>query len=335
MTVLRFTVLKNLLCEIEYEKSITCFMTKVFEFTDYREFLSHYYEEQKNLNKNFSYAVMAKKTNISSRGLLKLIIDGKRQLSLNNIGNMTSGLEFTKVEADYFLTMVQFGQAKSSEEKNKFYEKLMGFPQKRKISNLKREQYNLYSKWYFCFLYELVLLKKETQSFEEFCQWAAEQSKDKLTLKEIKDAYEQLFALGLLTTLNGQIKQTNKFIESNAKEEVSFAIQNFHREMMARASEAVELPIAEREFGAVTLAFNKSELPRVKEFIRDFRNKFNLEFSATQGANSVYQLNIQFFELADGDKNISTDSQKNLNSAMNNQIVGNFELKNQNKMEII
>jgi uncharacterized protein (TIGR02147 family) len=310
-------------------------MTKLFEYTDYREFLSHYYEEQKNLNKNFSYAVMAKKTNISSRGLLKLIIDGKRQLSLNNIGNMTTGLAFTKVEAEYFLTMVQFEQAKTSGDKNKFYERLMSFPQKRKISNLKREQYNLYSKWYFCFLYELVLLKKETQSFEEFCQWAATKAKDKLTIKEIKDAYEQLFALGLLITIDGQIKQTNKFIESHAKEEVSFAIQNFHREMMTRAAETVEQPIAKREFGAVTLAFNKNDLPRAKEFIRDFRNKFNLEFSANQGADSVYQLNIQFFELADGDKSISTDSQINLNSAMNNQMIENLELKNQNKMEIL
>jgi uncharacterized protein (TIGR02147 family) len=306
-------------------------MTKVFEFIDYRTFLCQYYQEQKQINKGFSYGVMAKKTNISSRGLLKLIMDGKRNLSLNNIGGITAGLEFNKSESEYFLTMVLLSQAKNSEEKNKLYEKLMNFPQKRRISHLKREQYNLYSKWYFCFLYELILLKKPGQTLEGFCQWAADLLKSKLSLREIKDAYQQLVSLGLLVIVDGQVKQSDKFIESNIKEEVSFAIQNFHREMMSQALAALEKPLAEREFGGVTLAVRKSDLPRAKELIREFRNQFNLEFSANQGADSVYQLNIQFFELADG-ANIQTDPPQDLNSANVTQI---FDKEPMSREEII
>ncbi|MBK7962701.1 MAG: TIGR02147 family protein [Bdellovibrionales bacterium] len=297
-------------------------MTTVFNFTDYREFLKSYYQEQKQLNKSFSYGVLAKNAKISSRGLLKLIIDGKRNLSLSNISGITTGLDLNKSESEYFLTMVQLNQAKENEDKHKYYEKLMNFPQKRRSSDLKREQYNLYSKWYFSVLLELVLLQKKSQSIEDFFLWVSRSMKGKLTLKEVKGTYQQLIALGLIKEVDGQLRQAQNFLESNAKEEVNFAIQNFHREMLTQATAALEQPIEKRAFGGVTLALRRSDLPRMKEFIREFRNKFNLEFSANSGADSVYQLNVQFFELVDGEK-ASTDPILDLNSTIEKQIVEN------------
>ncbi len=288
-------------------------MTSIFDYTDYREFLKTFYRKKKTVDSNFSYGVLAKRSNISSRGLLKLIMDGKRNLSLSKVGGLTAGLGLNKAECDYFFTMVQLNQAKGSVEKHKFFEKLMRFPQKRRMSDLKREQYNLYANWYFCVLYELILFKKKEQSFEEFCIWVAQKMKGRLTQKEVKSTYKELFSLGLLKEEEGVIKQTSTFLESNGREEVNFAIQNFHREMMELAVGALEQPIEKRAYGAVTLAIRHCDIPKAKDFIRDFRNKFNVEFSANTGADSVYQLNVQFFELVDAvtpDPNLDPNSTK-------------------------
>lgn len=290
-------------------------MINVFEYSHFRQFLCDYYEGQKKLSASFSYAVMAKKSNISSRGLLKLIMDGKRKLSLANIGALSQGLELNKSESEYFLTLVQFNQSTNFDEKNRLYLKLMSFPQKRKISPLKMEQYNFFSKWYYCVLYELIVLKDSTKSFNDFCQDVMVALKGKLTLNEIREAYTQLVTLGLLKEEMGQWKQTQHFILSNINDELNFAVQLFQKEMMKQAQDALVEPLEKREFGTVTLAIRKGDLPRAKEFIKEFRNKFNLEFSSLVGAESIYQLNLQFFELADGDS-FQTNSKKDLNSAM-------------------
>lgn len=295
-------------------------MINIFEYNSYKKFLCDYYEEQKKIQKSFSYAVMAKKTNISSRGLLKLIMDGKRKLSLNNIGALTQGLELNKSEAEYFLTLVQFEQTSNLEEKNRLYTKLLSFPQKRKISPLKVEQYNYFSKWYYCVLYELILLKEDSKTLTDFYQDVLVAMKGKLTYKEIQEAYEQLISLGLLKEEHGQWRQTTSFILSNVQDELNFARQQLQKEMMRQAADALVEPLEKREFGTVTLALRKSDLPRAKEFIREFRDKFNLEFSAVSGAESIYQLNLQFFELADG-ASFVTNPQLDLNSAMKSQLV--------------
>lgn len=295
-------------------------MISVFEYSHFRKFLCDYYEEQKKVNPSFSYAVMAKKSNISSRGLLKLIMDGKRKLSLANIGALSQGLELNKSESEYFLTLVQFNQSENFNEKNRLYLKLMSFPQKRKISPLKMEQYNLFSKWYYCVLYELILLKPESKNFEEFCHDVVKALKGKLTISEIREAYSQLLTLGLLKEEKGLWQQTQHFILSNVTDELNFAVQLFQREMMTQAQEALVEPLEKREFGTVTLAIKKSDLPRAKKFIKEFRDKFNFEFSSILGAESIYQFNLQFFELADGE-HFKANPTKDLNSAMNTQTI--------------
>lgn len=289
-------------------------MKNVFDYLDYREFLKDFYKNQKLINESFSYAAMAQKTKISSRGLLKLIMDGKRNLSSSNLENVISGFSFNKSETNYFQTLVLFNQTKAYEEKNKLYEKLIKFPQRQRVYPLKIEQYNLYSKWYFSVIHELILLKECPQDLEHFCHWVTQQLKNKVSLKEAKEARDQLIALGLIKETPNGLSQANPYFKSNSKEEINFAIQNFHTQMISESTEAIKKPIEEREFGSVTLAFSKSDLAKAKEFIKDFKQKFNFELSAHYGADSVYQLNIQFFELADGSP-LQADSVKNLNSA--------------------
>lgn len=284
-------------------------MLNIFEFTDFRAYLKNYYERHKALDANFSYASMAERTKLSSRGLLKLIMDGKRNLSASNLHNMTSGLGFNKSETHYFSTLVQFAQAKTAEEKDKHYSAILKFPQTKKAFALKQEQHNFYSKWYFAVVLELVTLSTAPTDAAELARWISK--KIDITPKEAADACEQLQTLGLLRAgSDGRLVQSNPYVAFNPGE-LHFALQNFHRHMIEESVEALKQPIDEREFGGVTLAFRKEDLAKAKDFIREFKKKFNFEMSAGEGANSVYQLNVQFFELADGHSPAETKASSN------------------------
>lgn len=309
-------------------------MIIVYNYLNYRAYLKAFYDFKKSRDKAFSYGVLAQKANISSRGLLKLIMDGKRNLSHSNTEKLIQGLKLNKSEALYFSTLVQFNQAKNHQEKNLHYQKLLNYRYRQNPVSLQKAQYNFYSKWYFPVVHELVLLENAPSSPETFAQWASQQFHGKVSPREVLDAYNELISLGLLQINMGKLEPQNSYIESNVKEELNFAIQSFHHQMLKEAQDALNQPLELREFGAVTLAFRKSDLAKAKSAIAEFRRQFNFDFSAHQGADCVYQLNVQFFELADG-KPLLTDSTKDPNSAIVSPETWNIEQDDSNKTPII
>jgi uncharacterized protein (TIGR02147 family) len=52
-----------------------------------------------------------------------------------------------------------------------------------------------------------------------------------------------------------------------------------------------------REFNGVTLSISMDKLPLLKEKIRQFRKEINELTSNLEGADQVYQLNVQLFPL--------------------------------------
>ena len=81
-----------------------------------------------------------------------------------------------------------------------------------------------------------------------------------------------------------------------ATEEVpSAAGRKHHFEQMDQAKEALaRQPLSEREFTALTMRVNRSDLPAMKKAIKEFREQFAKKFALDPG-DDVCQLNVQFF----------------------------------------
>lgn len=95
-------------------------MKPIFFYKSYRTYLNDYYEWEKKKFKSFSYASFAKKANMASPNYLKLVIGGKRNLTISNIHYVSRALKFTSVEVEFFESLVLENQSKSLIEK-KFY----------------------------------------------------------------------------------------------------------------------------------------------------------------------------------------------------------------------
>lgn len=274
---------------------------KIFEYDDYRKFILDHYKTNKERNPSFSYGVLARRGGISSRGHIKLILDGKRNLTIKSIPKFAKAFGLNSAEERYFEILVNFNQTKDSEQKDALYRKLLSFSQKSNIDVLDKAKYSYYSKWHYPMIRELVLLKDFPTEEERIPSWIKSKLRKKITEKEAALALNDLLDLGLLKKEGSRFVQTTPHL-TIPDDTVNFAVRSSYREMIKEAVNHIDRPLEEREMGGVTLAINKSDLSEAKQMIREFRRNFNMRFSALCDADNVYQLGIQFFDLTEDEK---------------------------------
>jgi uncharacterized protein (TIGR02147 family) len=272
-------------------------MPNIFKYLDYRRYLKDYYRKKKELKgAAFSYRAFSRQAGFSSPNFLQLVMEGKRNLSDDGIDRFVKGLRLSKEEARFFKHLVHFNQAKTDQERNRWYKKLATSKRYREIREIERAQFQYFSHWYNAAIRELVLLP----DFQEDPEWIANTLRPKITVKEASEAIELLLHLGFLKrNRSGKLVQAERNI-STAKEVHSLAIANFHRQMMKRAAESIErTSFDKRDISSLTIAVSQEKFKEAKRRIQEFRRELNVLLSEDGEADAVYQLNFQIFNLTE------------------------------------
>src|SRR3989344_8603024 len=92
----------------------------IFTYRNFRDLLSDYYHTQKKQKASYSYKAFAEKAGLNSPNYLKLVMDGKRNLSHKNIKKFAKGLGLDRYSSEYFENLVYLNQAEEDELRN-FY----------------------------------------------------------------------------------------------------------------------------------------------------------------------------------------------------------------------
>src|SRR5688572_30102358 len=93
---------------------------EIFAYDNYRAFLKDFYEAKRKTAEKISFRQFARLAGFNSPSFLKMVIDGKRNLSNESIGKVASALRFNKEEAEFFNHLVLFNQAEGVEQKKFF-----------------------------------------------------------------------------------------------------------------------------------------------------------------------------------------------------------------------
>ena len=139
----------------------------IFQFDNYREFLKQTYEYLKTHDPKFSFRYFSKIAGFKSSSMLKYVMDGKRNLSLEASKKFAEAFNLNKKESDFFVTLVLFNQSVNLEEKQSLALLLLDFAGYQKCHPLSDSQLKYYSLWYFSAVKELVGLS----NFKEDPQW--------------------------------------------------------------------------------------------------------------------------------------------------------------------
>ncbi len=91
-------------------------MSTIYSFTNYRTFLKDYFAIKKEDNPHFSFQIFANKAGIKARDHILRVMNCQSNLSYEGCIKFASAMDLPEKEADYFVSMVLFNQAKSHDE---------------------------------------------------------------------------------------------------------------------------------------------------------------------------------------------------------------------------
>ena len=130
--------------------------SNIYNFTDYREFLKDRYRQLKDADPLFSFRYFSKQAGFGSPNYLKLVMDGKRNLSMEAIGKFAKGLRLDNHESEFFRYMVEYNQCEHPSKKKVFEAKLLYLRELFKVKTLIPELYDYYHEWYHAAIREMV-----------------------------------------------------------------------------------------------------------------------------------------------------------------------------------
>ncbi len=269
-------------------------MPNIFEYTNFREYLKDYFKEAKKHNSRFSHRYLANKLGLSTPNLILLVMQGKRKLTQTVCFKLSRILSHTKKEALYFENMVMFIQAKTHDEKNKYFNTMTELRRNLKIARIEEQQYEYYSNWYNPVIRELVV----DPDFNDDFNALAKRTSPSITPAQAKRSVELLLKLGLIKKRGKCYIHTNPVI-STEPEVNSLAVVNFHRKMANLSAESFDRHLRnERTITSCTVNICRESFHELKREIADLRKKALALAQNSSKPGRVYQMNIQLFPLS-------------------------------------
>jgi uncharacterized protein (TIGR02147 family) len=269
-------------------------MKSIYEYIDYRKYLKDFYADSKSTKKYFSYRYFARKARLNSPILLKMIIDGKRNLSRKTIDKFIAGIGLSGKDAVYFRTLVLFNQALSAREKQEHYHTLRALFKMVPQHVVEEGRFGYYDKWYISVLREGLCLR----DFRDDWDRIATSVRPHITPLEAREAVAWLLAHDFLKkTKKGTYERTHRAITTRA-EVASSVVRKFNRTMIGLAGEALDgFPIDTRFATGMTVGISEQAYKMLVAEIEVFRDRVVQFVNSAEGADRVYQLNVQLYPL--------------------------------------
>jgi uncharacterized protein (TIGR02147 family) len=267
----------------------------IFGYLDYRQLLRDLYDHKKRTEYGFSHRSFSRRAGLSSVNLLKLVMDGERNVSPAIAERFTRGLGLRAAEADYFCELVQFNQARTARDRERAYERLLRARPERALRVLEEHQAAYCSQWYIPAIRELAA----RADFRDDPAWIGQMLVPKVSKTRAAKALKVLVALELLQRdAHGVLRPVDALLTTGFSP-LGHQIAGYHRAMLERASEAIDLfPRDQREFGALTLCVDEALLPAIKQRLQTFRQEL-MRFAEGQGERRrLLQVNFQMFPLS-------------------------------------
>ncbi|HWU42689.1 MAG TPA: TIGR02147 family protein [Bdellovibrio sp.] len=272
------------------------------DYMNYRQFLADFYSFKRQSSKGslraYNYAVFSAAANIKSPNYLKMIIEGKRNLSDDMIGKFGKALGFNKELTEEFRLLVQFTQATDPADRNMYLKKLSEHRVSAKIKTgeIDRRSFEKVPNWVAWIVYAMV--DQEGVSFDT--KGLKKLLRGKASEDEIETALNSLINSGDLRRdeVTGELKKARSLTDS--PEEIPVAlVRKLQSQLMYLGLESLyqDQP-TEREFGTLTMSLTKAEFEEIKFKLRQMRKSINKDNSIARMKSKgerVYQLNIQLF----------------------------------------
>ncbi|HEX2957315.1 MAG TPA: TIGR02147 family protein [Chitinispirillaceae bacterium] len=268
-------------------------LISIFDYVDYRFFLTDYTDQQKATSRGFSLRSFAQNAGVAA-SLLNDIISKRQNLTVLTMHKYATTMELGAKETAYFEALVGFNNASTNQEKNRFFGEMVHLRGRSAVKFIDHQQYEYFSEWYHAVVRELVIhagMGCDAEKISQCIDPVVSPAKVKKSIALLQD-------LGLIYESDGVWHASDKVLSSEYQIR-SVALKNYHTGMLERAVESLDKHTSdEREFQGLTLSVSKTTFMQMKNRIRSFSDEL-LALAASENVvpDEVYQINLQMFPL--------------------------------------
>jgi len=266
----------------------------IYQYFDYRSFLQDAFAQIKNQKSNFTQRHLAAKLGMKSTGHVSWILSGKRNLSEKMIQPLADVLTLNKDEMNFLITLVHFNQAKTHLDKKYFLDKLVSYL-KREKKTVQLTQYEMFNKWYYPVVRELVAIYKIKDNYK----FLADKIVPHISPQQAKQALKVLDRLGIIQcNRNGYYEQTNKALTAGGSVN-AVTIKQFQMDTFDLAKQALdETNAEERDISTLTMSISNKKFEYFKSRIKELREEIIASVTSDDEQEKVYQFNTALFPLS-------------------------------------
>lgn len=275
------------------EISKNLYSVDIFNFIDFRDYLEKIITLIRDSNKAFTYRKLSSLFGFKSPNFLLLLIQKKRNLSLESAEHICRILKLNKTESEYFVLMVKSTLEKKLEVREVIAKKMLGIQKSKQAHKLDPQLYEFYEHWYYVILREVLTLP----NIPHTPKFLAKFFEHHLTEVEIKRGLAKLEKLNLIEKKSGRYIVKNNHVKTGNYFSNTYMLL-FHKKMIEFAQGSLDKYNGnQRYLSSLSLPLNEKLHHKLRDLIEEFKTN-SLELSDSEdNQNQIFQMNIQLFPL--------------------------------------
>jgi uncharacterized protein (TIGR02147 family) len=266
---------------------------KIFDYLDYRDYLTDFVEEKRKSFSGFTLRYMANKLSVDSAHVSR-ILTKKRGLSTKLVPAFADLLGLKYAERRYFETLVLYNHSRKLLDKERFLKRLQQLMPVQS-SRVDVRKYRFYSEWWHTAIRTLLAIRDfKIDQADQIAQTLVPSVRQ----NAVKESLELLLEFELVfEDENGYLKPTEKHL-STGDLWTSHMINQYQEKSMKLGSYALsKTPRELRDISTVTVGVGAKDLPKLKDVLKEYRNAIIQLATRNDDPDEVYQLNVQLFPL--------------------------------------
>lgn len=264
----------------------------------YRRMLREEFAKRAEKNSRYSVRAFAKSLRLDS-GALSQILAGSRIPSERVSKKLIDRLGLSPEDQAKFLSsLAHTHSSRNLQRVSRYFKRLAATPNVEGASanthyrELSPDLFRTISDWYHYAILELTFV----EGFKSDPRWVA--SELGITLTEAKLGIIRLVELGYLREESGRLVKSVPPLLTTDRHLTSVAHRKRQRQILEKSIVALdEVPIADRNHSAMTMAIDTDRIPEAKAMIQKFFNELSLFLESGPRKNAVYEASIGLFPL--------------------------------------
>lgn len=266
----------------------------IFSYTDFKRFLEERLLELKDQDAKFSRRYLIKRLGLANSNYLKMIIDGKRPLTVPLAQKLAHETGLEPKETAFFLRLVRFAQAETSEEKVQALAELRKHRRFCQVHALALRHVDYMTD-------PLLLTLRELVALPDFCEdaaWIGSRLALRSTARSIESGLATLLKQDLLARdETGRLRQTTTH-QATGAQLGNVPLRRYHKTMLALAAAAQEQAVERRNFSGISFSADADTYSQVLARYAEFLDEVRAICDAAKTPDRVYHLESVLFPLA-------------------------------------